>query len=241
LTSIPIPGRSADRAGYAAAWFPVVGLIIGLVLAAAYRALDLILPYAAANALIIVVLVLITGAVHLDGLADTCDGIAGHRSVEQRLAIMRDSRTGAFGVVGIVLVLLVKYAVLNGLPRDLLTANLVFMPVVSRWAMVYTVFALPYARPSGLGSGLKQDTRWPQFVIATAITLAIAAAMFPFFSLTGFIMIVGVWVVTALFALYLRGKLGGLTGDTYGAVNEVGEAAALLVALIAYTVALYFR
>jgi len=100
LTSIPLPGRR---------YFPVVGLIIGLILAGLNWLLSLILPSAVVNALLIVVLVIITGALHLDGFVDTCDGIAGHKAVEDRWRVMHDSRAGAFGIVGVVLLLLVKY------------------------------------------------------------------------------------------------------------------------------------
>jgi adenosylcobinamide-GDP ribazoletransferase len=112
---------------------------------------------------------------------------------------------------------------------------LLFMPVVSRWAMVYAVFAFPYARPEGLGTAYKRATRWPQFTIATVFIFILAAALFPLFSLTGFILIFGIWVITALLALYFKHKFAGLTGDTYGAINEVAEAVALLLIIVIWT------
>jgi len=141
---------------------------------------------------------------------------------------MRDSRAGAFGIVGIVLLLLVKYVSLNSLPANMITATLIFMPVAGRWAMVYAVFAYPYARPEGLGTAFKQATRWPQFTAATVITLVIALALLPLFSLTGVAVMFGVWIVTVILAAYLRRKFAGLTGDTYGAINEVAEVMVLL-------------
>ncbi len=240
LTSLPLPGRheaSPEQLGRSTAYFPLVGLIIGLILAVLNLFLGLALPASIVNALLIAALVIITGALHLDGLADTCDGLAGHKPVEDRWRVMRDSRSGAFGIVGIVLVLLVKYASLNSLPPNLMTVTLLFMPVVSRWAMVYAIFIYPYARPSGLGAAFKQHTRWPQFTAATIITIVIAAALSPLFSLTGLVVMFGVWVITALFSSYLKRKFSGLTGDTYGAINEVAEAAALVLAGLAYTIA----
>ena len=231
LTSIPVPFRRQPgpaALGRATACFPVVGLVIGLVLAGLNWAFRLVLPPAVANALLIVVLVVITGAMHLDGLADTCDGLAGHKPGEERWRVMRDSRAGAFGLVGIVLLLLVKYVSLNSLPANMITATLIFMPVAGRWAMVYAVFAYPYARPEGLGTAFKQATRWPQFTAATVITLVIALALLPLFSLTGVAVMFGVWIVTVILAAYLRRKFAGLTGDTYGAINEVAEVMVLL-------------
>ena len=154
---------SPEQLGRATTYFPVVGLVIGGILAGLNWLLLYILPAGVVNALLIVALVVITGAIHLDGFADTCDGIAGHKTVEERWRVMRDSRTGAFGVVGVALLLLVKYVSLNNVPDDLITAVLIFMPVASRWSMVYAIFAFPYARPEGLGAVYKKATLWPQY------------------------------------------------------------------------------
>jgi adenosylcobinamide-GDP ribazoletransferase len=223
--------------GRATAWFPAVGLIIGGILALLYWLLSFILPSAVVNALLIAALVLVTGAMHLDGLADTCDGLAGHRPVEARWQVMRDSRTGAFVVVGIVLLLLAKYALFNKMPSLWMLPTLIFMPMASRWAMVYAIFAFPYARPEGLGTVYKQATRWPQFTIATLIMLVVVAAIFPFLLLVDVLVMLGIWVVTTLLAFYLKHKFAGLTGDTYGAINEVAEVTVLLVVVAAATVA----
>ena len=119
LTSIPLPRKretTPEELGRSATYFPLVGLIIGLILAGLSWLLHLILPPTLVNALIVAALVIVTGALHLDGFADTCDGIAGHKEVEDRWRVMRDSRAGAFGIVGIVLLLLGKYVSLNSIP-----------------------------------------------------------------------------------------------------------------------------
>ena len=240
LTSIPVPLKrplSPGQLGRATAYFPLVGVIIGGILAGLNWLLLYILPASVVNALLIVALVVITGAMHLDGFADTCDGIAGHKTVEERWRVMRDSRTGAFGVVGVALLLLVKYVALNNIPDDLITAVLIFMPVASRWAMVYAIFAYPYARPEGLGMAYKNATRWPQFTVATITAAAVAGALVLLFSYTGLIFIAGVWLVTSLLAFYFKHKFAGLTGDTYGAINEAAEVTALLLVVIIITVA----
>jgi adenosylcobinamide-GDP ribazoletransferase len=239
LTSIPISLKrepSQEQLGQATAWFPMVGLIIGVILAALNWLLQLILPMAVVSALLIAALAIMTGALHLDGFADTCDGLAGYKSVQERWRVMRDSRTGAFGVVGIVMLLLVKYVSLNNIPAGLMLPTLLFMPVVSRWAMVYAIFAFPYARTEGLGTAYKAATRWPQLGIATVITLAVTGViLFHWFSLTGLLVMAGVWVVTTLFALYLKHKFAGLTGDSYGAINEAAEVMALIFIIIIFT------
>ncbi len=237
LTSIPVPVRKEygpDALGRATAWFPAVGLILGLVLAGVHYVLALVLPPALVNALVIAVLVMLTGGMHLDGLSDTCDGMAGYRPVEERWKIMHDSRTGAFGVVGIVLVLLAQFAALNAVPAADLTAALILMPVVSRWAMVYAIFAFRYAHPEGMGAAWKQATGKLQLVIATVITLAVAAGLIPLLSWTGFAALGGVWLLATAAAFYLKFKLRGLTGDTYGAINELCEVGALIMLIVVF-------
>lgn len=237
LTIIPIKiERDPTQAGRATAWFPLVGLIIGMILAATNLVLSLFLPPAAVNSLVIVMLVVVTGAMHMDGLADTCDGLGGHKTPKERWQVMKDSRTGAFGVAGIVLLLLLKYVALSNIPVDWMLPTLLFMPTISRWAMVYAIFTFPNARSEGLGATYKTATRWPQFTIATVLTFLLATAgLFPFFLLNGTFIMVIVWIITMLVSLYLKHKFGGLTGDTYGAINEVAEVTALLFIIILAT------
>ncbi len=232
LTTIPVPWRrevKPEEAGRSTGYFPVVGLIIGLILVGLNWLFGLILPPAVVNALLIVSLVVISGALHLDGFVDTCDGIAGHKTIEDRWQVMHDSRAGGFGIVGVVLLLLVKYASLSSIPEPLLMTTLVLMPVLSRWAMAYAIFAYPYARPSGLGKAFKQGTSWPRFTMATLIALAVAALLF---QLLGLVMMFLIWVVTVVMAAYFKRKFSGLTGDTYGAVNEVAEVSVLILVTV---------
>jgi adenosylcobinamide-GDP ribazoletransferase len=240
LTIIPLPRHhetSLEEIESSIMFFPVVGLIIGLILAGLSWLLELVLPAALANALLMVALVVITGALHLDGFIDTCDGIAGHKTVEERWQIMHDSRSGAFGIVGAVLLLLIKYVSLNSLPEDFLLPTLVLMPVVSRWSMVYAVFAYPYARPVGLGGIYKEGASGRRFIIASVFTLVIGAGV-AFFGLSYLGVLIiwsGVWILVALIAAYFIRKFAGLTGDTYGAINEVAEVMVLILAcLIAF-------
>jgi len=235
LTIIPLPGRreiSPEEVGRSIVYFPLVGVIIGLILVGLGWLLGLFLPSALVDVLLVVSLVAISGALHLDGFVDTCDGMVGHKTVEERWRVMHDSRAGAFGIIGVCCLLLVKYVSLNAVPDSWLMQTLVLMPVVGRWAMVYAVFAYPYAKPSGLGKAFKQGASWTRFTIATIITLAVAVILA---QLAGFIIMLGIWVIVVAMAAYLKGKFGGLTGDTYGAINEVAEVCVLiLVCLLAH-------
>jgi len=229
LTIIPLPWRrqvSPEDLARSTGYFPVVGLIIGLLLAGLNWLLGWFLPAAVVHVLLIVFLAVISGALHLDGLADTCDGIAGGKTIEERWQVMRDSRVGSFGVVGVCCLLLVKYVSLNNMPQGLVMTSLVLMPVISRWAMVYTIFAYPYARPSGLGKVFKQGVNWLKLVMATLIALAVAATLS---RLAGLAIMLGAWVIVVIMATYLKHKFSGLTGDTYGAINEVAEVSVLLL------------
>ncbi len=242
LTAIPLPLRrkpTPGEVGGSLGYFPLVGLFIGLVLAALSLALNLVLPATVVNALVLVALMVTTGAIHLDGFIDTCDGLGGHRPVEERWKVMRDSRAGAFGVIGVVLLLLAKYATLNSIPRSLMTAALLTMPVAGRWAMAYAVVAYPYARPSGLGKVFKEHAgRW-SMALATvvALTAVVGVAWWAdvkLFYIAGPLLLVAAWVIAAGTAAFLQRRFRGLTGDSYGFINEVVELATLLLFSLAF-------
>jgi adenosylcobinamide-GDP ribazoletransferase len=242
LTIIRIPARreaSGGELGRSAVYFPVVGIIIGLSLAGLNWLFGLGFPQALVNVLLIGWMVIISGGLHLDGLADTCDGIGGQKSTEARLEVMRDSRVGGFGVIGIALLLLVKYVSLNSIPVSMLTAALVIIPVISRWTMVYAIFVYPYARPSGLGTVFKKEMSGLRFTLATIVTLAVAALALgwgktPYAYLSALLIMAGSLIVVVALAGYLKRKLGGLTGDTYGAFSEVTDVVILvLISLLA--------
>jgi len=235
LTIIPLPGRreaSPEELGRSIVYFPLVGVIIGLILVGLNWLLGLLLSSALTNVLLVVSLVAVSGALHLDGLVDTCDGLAGGKTVEERWRVMDDSRAGGFGIISVCCLLLVKYVALNNVPASWLMPTLVLMPLLSRWAMVYALFAYPYAKPSGLGKVFKQGASRLRFIVATLIALVAAVILA---QLSGFVIMLAIWVIALTVATYLKGKFGGLTGDTYGAINEVAEVCILiLVCLLAH-------
>jgi adenosylcobinamide-GDP ribazoletransferase len=233
LTIIPVKRRfSAGQLGRSTVYFPVVGIIIGLILAALNYLLSLVLPSSVVNALLVVSLVVLSGGLHLDGLADTCDGLAKRGTPAERRRVMHDSRVGGLGVIGIALILLVKYVSLNSLPPSLMMFSLIIAPVISRWAMAYAIFAYPYGRASGLGKVFKQATGWQELVIATIVALVVAAGLLKFAGLVSLFML---WLLTMAVAVYLRGRFARLTGDAYGAINEVAESAVfIMLSCLAY-------
>lgn len=212
-------------------YFPLAGLVLGLILAGWDGVLRALLPPPAAAALLLVSWVWLTGAVHLDGFMDTCDGILGHRAPEARLRIMRESTLGSFGALGGFGLLLVKYGCLVSLPGPLGAPTLVLMVVLARWAMVYAVVAFPYARPGpGIGRLFKEQSGPSTLACATAVAAALAFLVGRW---GGLGMLLAVALSTWLAARYIMARIPGLTGDNYGAVAELAEVWVLVLAVAA--------
>jgi adenosylcobinamide-GDP ribazoletransferase len=204
----------------------MVGLVVGGILFGIDCGLSLVLPSVVVNALLIAALVILTGASHLDGFIDTCDGLAGD-SPQRRLEIMSDSHVGAFGIVGVCCLLLLKYVALLSLPDTLRLAGLLLMPMLSRWTMTYAIFAFHcVSKTSGLGQTFKQQASWKRLTMATLIALVTATVLIKW---QGMVLMAGVWIIILGVGYFLRSRLGGLTGDTYGAINELAEVSVLIL------------
>ncbi len=228
LTTVPIPRRrevNAEEIGASLGYFPLVGLFLGAILAGINWSLSLILPSSIVNAVIIIALLLLTGALHIDGFIDTCDAIFGRRTPQERWQIMSDSRVGGFGVVGAFCLLLLVYVSLGGMPEAYKMVALILMPALSRWSMVYAIFAFPYAKPAGLGKTFKQQANWRKLILATSLVLASTLGLLIIKGLVfaGLALIFMVWLIAAVLGLFLQRKFAGLTGDSYGAINEVTQ------------------
>lgn len=245
LTAVPLPPRRAgDGAGLAGAvsFFPLVGGVLGgaLILTdwACGRAFPRVSHFLSA-ALVLAVYALLTGGLHHDGLMDTADAFWGHRSREQRLRIMKDSRAGALGVTAVALFLLVELAALYALPSHLAGSSgrfrwaaLLAFPVLGRWVMSYLCVRFPYARESGTGAAMIEGSRARYFAFATLFAGIIMAACFVFLARVP--MLIAVLPAAALAFAELAGgyfnrSLGGVTGDVIGATGMLAEALALLV------------
>lgn len=232
LTILPWPfgpDRVSRPAGRAAAYFPLIGLVIGLLLAGLSWLLFGWLPEGVSAALVMAIWVALTGMLHLDGFMDACDGLLPPREASRRLEIMRDSRVGAFAVVGVVLLLLVKFNALAALPLDDRPWALVATPVLSRWALTWSMARYPLAREEGLSVFFEVGLgRW-QVGVASITAVAITAFCWG----AGGAVLVGVtWLVTSLVARLAVVRIGGLTGDVYGAICELTEVVLLVTVII---------
>lgn len=231
LTSIPLGRRdlSLQDPGRSMLWFPLVGLIIGAMLAGLDFVLALVLPDLPATALLLAAWVAITGGLHLDGFIDCCDGLLVAKPAEQRLAIMKDSRVGAFGLVGAICLLLVKFSTLAALASGDRPGWLLVIPTLSRWAMVWAAWRYPLARPDGFATWFRQGLAWPQ-VTGAGITALLVALLLG--GLAGLATFAAVWLLSILLALWVQRRIPGLTGDVYGAINELAEVVGLLLAVM---------
>jgi adenosylcobinamide-GDP ribazoletransferase len=207
-------------------WFPAVGLLIGIGLAAFDHAAGRLWHPQAAAVLDVVFLAVMTGAFHIDGLADTADGIFSHRPKERILEIMKDSRTGAMGVVAVVSVLAVKWAGISGISENR-AALLILVPAYARGAMLFGIRALEYGRPQG-GTGLAFFSRrlrpadfWGM-VVTVALSLTLGQGLLAINA--------GFFLITAALIAYYRRRLGCITGDMLGAMAEVAEAGLFIIA-----------
>jgi adenosylcobinamide-GDP ribazoletransferase len=226
LTVIPVRARTEiDGIGASAAWFPLVGALVGLAAGGVRLAADHALGSGVAGVLAVITLVVLTGALHQDGLADCADALGVRGGRDRRLEVMRDSTVGAFGVLALVLWALLLAAVLAALPRHDAVKTLVIAGALGRWAAVLHAAALPPARPDGLGAAFL--ARPTASLVATGTAVA-TIALAPLPGLTA--IAVAVAVVAAVSALARRG-LGGRTGDTLGATVALTEVAVCLVLL----------
>ena len=214
-----------EELGRSVGWFPLVGLLLGGLLAGLDWCLAWLFPPGVAAALVLACWVLGTGALHLDGFLDACDGLLGGHTPEARLRIMRDERAGAFAVIGGILLCLVKYAALAANP-DRLEA-LIVAPVVGRWGMAIAVVGFPYGRTEGLGRAMKDHAHWPQVVLASLFAVsAVCGAVWRDWRALPVLPLAA--AVTWIGGRLVLRRLPGLTGDIYGASCEFLEAVVLL-------------
>ena len=229
LTILPLPrSRDAGDLGRAAGWFPVVGLVLGACLALASLAADRVVPPAVGAVLLVALWAALTGGLHLDGLADACDGLGGGWSRERTLSIMRDVRSGPYGVTAIVLLLGLKAAALASLPESLAWRTLLLAPVVGRAGPLLLVRLCPPARPEGAGHALGTGARGPALVAGGLVAVVVSGATLGGW---GGLVLGGAGILAWGWAAYLRRRLGGFTGDTLGALVETTEAGVLTLAV----------
>ncbi len=222
LTRLPLPQLSFNESVYGRStrFFPVVGFLLGAVLALLVWTVNFIFPFQVLSAFLIVAMVVLTGGIHLDGFMDSIDGLFSGRPAEKKLEIMRDSRVGAFGVIGVVCLLLLKYNLFLGMSVAALIKILPVVLALSRWCMTLAIAFFPYARPEGLGKVYVCHTGTKELLWSTVFAAVITGA---FLGLQGLWLMLSGGFLTYLLGKKITGELGGLSGDIYGLINELLE------------------
>jgi adenosylcobinamide-GDP ribazoletransferase len=234
LSVLPAPGsallfdkdETAPRLVIGCEYFPLVGLLIALVLCLLVLLFSHLLPQLALSALILVALLILTGGLHLDGLMDTCDGLFGGRTPERKLEIMRDSHVGSFGVLGALCILLLKFALLASIPIQSLPLALLLTLPTARWSMALALHVFPPARPTGLGAAYHHAITTRRLLITGLVALIIALLIGRLIGLVAWIISS---IVALLIGLYITKNIGGITGDSCGAIDETVEVVILLI------------
>lgn len=232
LTVIPLPVKvpfEAARMGTSALFFPVVGLVLGGLLLAFDAAAGSFFPSPMVSLALLLLLALMTGGIHLDGFADTVDGLAGGATPAERLEIMRDGRIGALAVVGLFFLLTFKFLALSALPGEVRWRGVLAFPFVGRSMMIPAAYFSTYPRPEGLGRNFVGKIPLSSIAGAAAIFLS---GMLCLFQLKGLMLAALLAAASFVAVRWMAGKTGGITGDHLGAL---GEGAELLFLILLYS------
>ncbi len=233
LTRIQIanPEFDYDKCGRGSAFFPVVGLVVGVALLVVRHIGLAVFPPVILASFLIVAEVLVTGGLHIDGFMDSMDGLYSGRDRDRKLEIMKDSRVGSFGALGLACLLLIKFVFYVELLKLDMVGWLLAVPVFGRWCMVYAIRFFPYLRQQGLGNPYSDCTGNREFTFATFVLLLTLAVTLREGALVFLIpvLLIHIW------ARRVDNTMGGLTGDIYGAIEELAEAMGLVSVYLVYT------
>ena len=235
FTRIPLPSRLSSMADHStgleksAAHFPIAGLVIGLLLAALFLVLSWLLPPVLASGLTIAAGMVISGALHEDGLADCADGLGGSSKPERALEIMKDSRIGAFGASALIFSIGLRWAALASMPITAGAVALIISHGAARGAIAIALATSSYARASGTGSLVAPGISFVELAV-TAVICGLLGLAFGGFS--GLVAVGIGWLAALVFLLWFEHRIGGYTGDCLGGMEQVAEIA-ILAALLA--------
>lgn len=205
-------------------YYALTGGIIGTILGGIGYELYFLSSSLAAAATVITE-ILITGGLHVDGFADSCDGLYGDKPKDERLKIMRDSRIGAMGMMGITCLLLLKYVLIMNIPHKLIIPSLICMGVFSRFCLIFAGLISSYARENGKAKFVFCHAGKKEVLSNLILTLGIFLL---FYQSNGIILFLSLTAVIYITVQWIKHKLNGMTGDTLGMVNEIAELCVLL-------------
>ena len=233
LTVIPFPkafSHGDENLERSVPFFPIVGLLIGIMTTILGQLMSAVLPPLPACAIVVIFLIAVSGGLHMDGLADTADGFFSSRPRDRILEIMRDSHIGVMGVIAVLSVILLKFSLLASLPPALYVNIILLMPLAGRCASVIMMTTLPYVRDKGGIASLFDKKRSWLHALWAALFLVIAGSLTA--QWMGFTVGIVTLATVAVFSMHSFRKIGGYTGDTLGAACEIAEIMPALVAVI---------
>lgn len=219
------PDMDTDKLGYSSLYFSLVGAFLGFALIAVNKILSPLVPAGLLSLVLVFILIILSGGMHIDGLADSCDALFSSKFKEQMLAIMHEVHKGTFGVLGIIAIVLFKVELLSLIPAQDMALSLLLMTVLSRYSMSLAIAFFPYARGSGKAKVFFEKKDIKIFLFSTMITLSILAIIPRFINIIILFLVV---FLTFFLSLFVNRRLGGLTGDILGALSELNEVVVLL-------------
>jgi len=231
LTILPIKinKRIKDEDyGRSLLYFPAIGLLIGLALSLEAWILAF-LPHMAVAALVLLTSIAITGGIHLDGFADTCDAFYGSDKKEKSLEIMRDSHIGSMGAIGIAMLLVLKFGLLASIQREALWKCLVMMMLFSRYAQVFACTVSDYARTEGKAKTFIKYASSADHFTAAIVTFTIFVLLA---FIKGGLLFTSAFIPVFILVKIIKKRINGMTGDTIGAISEIAEVCILFFALL---------
>ncbi len=229
LTSIPVKIKFIKEGDFAKSlvYFPFVGLILGIFLASANNLMIIFcFDEFVLSVIAVVLLIIFTAGLHLDGLADTFDALLSGKPKDKMLEIMRDSHIGVMGVLSLICILLLKISLLYSISAPLKATALILMCVLSRWCMAFSMFLFPYARKEGKAEAFMRGINIKIVILSVVSALT---CVFAVWGVKSFFIFGVVSLCSYLTAKAISNKIGGITGDSIGAINELTEIVVLLV------------
>lgn len=222
LTIIPVKIKDIHKPRpHSLIYFPIIGLLLGLILIVVSKLLTIFgFQQFIVNVILVILLIILTGGIHLDGLADTCDAFLSRKTKDEMLKIMQEPHIGVMGVLSIISILFLKIAFLSSVNLILKHTALLLMCILSRWSLVLAMFLFPYARKEGKAKIFIQGITFKIFSLATIIGVILAVLIW---QIKGIIIVLITGAIAYLIGKFINRKLNGITGDTLGAMNELIE------------------
>jgi adenosylcobinamide-GDP ribazoletransferase len=224
LTLIPVPNRWRGNVQSSPPYFPLIGALLGGIIWGIFEIACLLAGTASGAAAAVAALAVLTRGLHLDGLADTFDALGSGKTGKEALAVMKDPQIGPFGAVAILCVLLLKGTLIYDLPPEAIGRSLILFPVMGRMGVLIPLCFFPYARKEGIVT-VFQQSGGRAFMLGLGLSLALVLLLC---WIAGLAIVCSTLLFCYFFAVFLRKKVGGITGDILGATLELAEVVALL-------------